>query len=589
MVTETLRHVGCILVACYVACASAPSAALQEDPVAQSPVPSSTEIRNLFLLGKVWGYLKYHHPDVSRGCFDWDSVMLRVAEKVASIPTHEAAQAEIAAWVTGLGGNHSDCSIDTTNTRHFSVRKDWIADAVFLSDALRAALGSVESESRRARHRYVGLATGVGNPYFIEEPYSDAAPLDWRYRLLSLFRYWNIIEYWFPYRNLISTDWDAVLLEFIPRFLGAKDEKQYVLELMALIARVEDGHANLYTNSEARPPGGTRHIAADIRYVEGNFLVWRVHDTDERKQSVATDENHLQYGDIVLAVDGRAVEDLANASSSYYGASNLVALQRQIARNLLRGSKQEVVVTVDRDGVVEDLTLMRTSDNAARRHSHDRDGETLQILLDDVAYLKLSSIDAERIDEYVNEVAGLKGLIIDIRNYPSSFVVFAIGAHLVNADTPFARFTIGDLNAPGTFRYTDPISLEPRAPQVGGKVIILVDETSQSQAEYTAMAFRAAPSAVVIGTQTAGADGNVSRIDLPGGYTTGISGIGVFYPDKTPTQKIGIVPDIEIRPTIDGLRSGRDEILERAVKEILGDSVTEEKILAATRIPHAPR
>ena len=68
----------------------------------------------------------------------------------------------------------------------------------------------------------------------------------------------------------------------------------------------------------------------------------------------------------------------------------------------------------------------------------------------------------------------------------------------------------------------------------------------------------------MIGSTTAGADGNVSQIPLPGGMQTMISGIGVFYPDKTPTQQVGIVPNIAVRPTIDGIRAGRDEVLEAA-------------------------
>jgi C-terminal processing protease CtpA/Prc len=103
--------------------------------------------------------------------------------------------------------------------------------------------------------------------------------------------------------------------------------------------------------------------------------------------------------------------------------------------------------------------------------------------------------------------------------------------------------------------------------------VILVDERSLSQAEYTAMAFRAARGAIVVGSQTAGADGNVSAFVLPGGLQTMISGIGVFYPDKTPTQRIGIVPDVEVRPTIAGIRAGRDEVLEEAVRQITGESL----------------
>ena len=82
------------------------------------------------------------------------------------------------------------------------------------------------------------------------------------------------------------------------------------------------------------------------------------------------------------------------------------------------------------------------------------------------------------------------------------------------------------------------------------------------------MALRAVPGAKVVGSTTAGADGNVSTIILPGNRSTGISGLGVYYPDGRETQRIGIVPDVVVTPTIEGVREGRDEVLERAVQLI---------------------
>ncbi len=43
---------------------------------------------------------------------------------------------------------------------------------------------------------------------------------------------------------------------------------------------------------------------------------------------------------------------------------------------------------------------------------------------------------------------------------------------------------------------------------------------------------------------------------------------GIYYPDRKKTQKIGIVPDIEFRPTIQGIKEGLDELLEKAIKVI---------------------
>jgi C-terminal processing protease CtpA/Prc len=82
------------------------------------------------------------------------------------------------------------------------------------------------------------------------------------------------------------------------------------------------------------------------------------------------------------------------------------------------------------------------------------------------------------------------------------------------------------------------------------------------------MAYRVHPNATVIGSKTAAADGNVSRFLLPGGINTMITGIGVYYPDGREKQRIGIVPDIEIKPTIQGIINGRDELMEKAIEVI---------------------
>jgi C-terminal processing protease CtpA/Prc len=82
------------------------------------------------------------------------------------------------------------------------------------------------------------------------------------------------------------------------------------------------------------------------------------------------------------------------------------------------------------------------------------------------------------------------------------------------------------------------------------------------------MALRVAPNATVVGSTTAGADGNVSQFTLPGGINTMISGIGVYYPDGKETQQIGIIPDIMIKPTIKGIKQDRDELLEKAIELI---------------------
>jgi C-terminal processing protease CtpA/Prc len=259
----------------------------------------------------------------------------------------------------------------------------------------------------------------------------------------------------------------------------------------------------------------------------------------------------------------------------FYGASNESARMFNIGRSMTRGECGASIIGVRRGS--QELKLKVTRVAPAKADSggktHDLPGPAFRLLSKDVAYLKLSSVKAAEAAHYVEGAAGTKGLIIDIRNNPSEFMVFALKSLLVENNTALARTTAGDLSNPGAFHWGKPISLIPRKPHYSGKIVILVDESSTSQAEYTSMAFRASQGAIVVGSRTAGADGDVSPFPLPGGLQSMIRGKGVFYPDRMPAQRIGIVPDVEAKPTVEGIRAGRDEVLEEAVRQILGTQV----------------
>jgi C-terminal processing protease CtpA/Prc len=284
----------------------------------------------------------------------------------------------------------------------------------------------------------------------------------------------------------------------------------------------------------------------------------------------------LKMGDVITELDGTAIAKLTEEWAPYYSTSNQAARLRDFGRYLTRGECGDAVVGVRRGAENLKVTAKRVSlaINDYSPGTHDLPGPAFRLLSKDVAYLKLSSVKDSDAKDYVQKAVDTKGMIIDIRNYPSSFMVFALGSLLVSSETPFARFTEGDLSNPGAFHWGEVESLKAEQPHYSGKVVILVDETSMSQAEYTAMAFRIAPGAVVVGSTTSGADGNVSPFPLPGGLHAMISGIGVFYPDSTPTQQIGIVPNVKVTPTIAGIRARRDEVLEEALHQILGRQVS---------------
>ena len=527
---------------------------------------TTVQIDNLTTLGKVWGFLKYYHPAITSGSRHWDYDLFRMLPDVLAAGTRDAANVRLVKWIASLGAvsDCKTCAALKSETMHFGPDLNWIDDRSRLGDDLSRTLRSIHGNRPATGSQfYVSLVLGIGNPSFEREPaYATIQLPDAGFQLLALYRFWNIVQYWFPYRDVIDGNWDDVLRGSIAAVATAKTPPEYQRQLMTVIARIHDTHANLWSSLAARPPVGECRIPVDVRFIEG--------------RPVVTDGGgSLERGDIITALDGVPVSKLVQEWSPYYAASNEPTRLRDISRFMTRGACGDSTVGVTRGSDAMTLNVARVKPPASggAAPTHDLPGDTFRKLSDDVAYLKLSSIKGPEVGGYMKSAAGTRGLIIDIRNYPSAFVVFELGQHLVSDQAAFARFTQGDLINPGAFHWGPSVFLKPSAMRYTGKIVILVDEVSQSQAEYTTMAFRAAQGAKVVGSTTAGADGNVSAIPLPGGLRSMISGIGVFYPDKRPTQRIGIVPDIEVRPTIAGIREGRDEVLEAGIREIVGPAV----------------
>ena len=532
---------------------------------------SPAQIDNLVTLAKVWGFLKYHHPAVTEGKHPWDYELFRVMPAVLEARDRATAARAMVAWIDRIG-EPAACSpcASLPNDPALQPPVSWTRDRERLGDELVSRLQRIyQSRPVADEQYYVSFAPVVRNPRFANEaPYAHLANPDAGYRLLALFRFWNAFESWFPYRDLIDGSWDDALAEFIPRIALAANVPQYERALLQLAARVGDGHVGVTGAEDNRPPTGECRLPVALRYCEGRFVVHAYADSSQQYTC------GLEKGDVIVSIDGEPVDSLVAMMAPFYGASNETARMHRISFQLSNGNCGPCKVRVERDGVPVEVLSRRDPQagmNVWAGAAHDLPGPTFQLLAQNVAYFKLSTVSQNDARGYIERAMGTRGLIIDIRNYPGAFMVFELGGHLVAEKTPFARFTRGDPSNPGAFLWTETVGVQPLAPRYEGKVVILVDESSVSQSEYTAMAFRAVPGAVVMGSQTAGADGNVSRLALPGGLQVTMSGIGVFYPDRRPTQRIGIVPDIVVSPTLRGIRGGVDEVLEAAVRHIVGE------------------
>jgi C-terminal processing protease CtpA/Prc len=172
----------------------------------------------------------------------------------------------------------------------------------------------------------------------------------------------------------------------------------------------------------------------------------------------------------------------------------------------------------------------------------------------------------EDLPQMMKDLINTKAIIFDLRNYPE-FIWDELVGYFNREKKVAASYTQPDLTYPGRFIKFNADSIGRKNPSpYKGKVVILMNEETQSRGEAFVMALQTIDGAITVGRQTSGADGNVSDFTFFDDKTTWITGLGVFYPDGRETQRIGIIPDIEVSPTVEDIRMGRDAILDKAVE-----------------------
>lgn len=531
------------------------------------PELTQVVVTDLELLGRIWGFLKYYHPAIATGDYNWDYELFRMLPDYLRAKDVNQRNAVLSAWIEKYG-KPALCERCRPTDKDAVLKPDlsWI-DRSDLSDVLKISLHYIYNNRTQGNNYYITSVPGVGNPEFTNEnayenmPYPDAG-----FRLLSLYRYWNMIEYFAPYKALTDKNWSDVLKEYITKFLNAKNELEYELAALQVIGELDDTHANLWGGKDkVEEFRGNNFAPFKAAFVEDKLVV------TEYLNPEFSDEAKLKAGDVITQINGRSVERIVDSLKPYYPASNLPTKLRDMASDMLRSSQNSLHLSYVSEGQAyeNDVPLYDRSElNIYRLYKVNKNEKSFKLLDGNIGYVTLANIKQEDISEIKKTFENTKGIIIDIRNYPSFFVPFALGSYFVSQITPFVKFSVANLNNPGEFQMKLPLSIPGGKNGYRGKLVVLVNEISQSQAEYTAMAFRAGVNTTIVGSTTAGADGNVSTIFLPGGLRTLISGIGVYYPDGTETQRVGIVPDVELKPSIEGVKAGRDELLEKAVEII---------------------
>lgn len=392
-----------------------------------------------------------------------------------------------------------------------------------------------------------------------EKPYAEMVAPDVSYRLLGLFRLWSVIDRFYPFKNLIG-DWDAVLREFIPRFETAEGADAYARTVIELSARIEDGHVQVTGPPAVWDVVGARSLPLEVRPVEGRFIV-----TAKAKELPA--DIQIAIGDEIVTVDGEPLADRVKRLWKYFPASTEEARRTRVVERAVRGPRDSVADLGVRDagGNVRDVKIARV-----RLLHLANDRPVWRVLDHKIGYIDLTRLLPRQVDEALDAVKNSRALIFDMRGYPTE-IGYSTAARINRKNATAGALFIRPQISPATpdqsnARYSFEQRLESTdKPKYTAPTAMLIDDRTFSQGELTALWFQAASGTAFIGSNSAGEDGVTTATVLPGGIEVVFTGDEFRPIDGRRLQRVGIAPDVRIKPTIRGIRSGKDEVLDAAV------------------------
>lgn len=532
---------------------------------------SDIQTESLYKLCKVWGYTKYYHPAVISGELNWDAELFRVMPDILKAETSDKANEVLINWLeifpvkSEQAERKEDWKKIQKETGEQILDTMWIKDSTFLGKDLSDYLCSMSELYISDRENSYASFDEIGVVSFENEKMYEVSDGDMGMYLLGLFRFWNMYEYYSPNIEITVDDWDKVLLDSIPLVANATDYRSYVIAIAQVVSKTGDAHITIADEDRLLYYYyGQYFLPCDIKMIDGQAVVTQVRKNEEQ----------LMPGDILLKVDGMEIQDRIEEQSKYHALSEPNKILNQMKHLLLETEKNQAEVQILRETKTKTLQVKTLEYQYAYRNPFENG------ILEStkIGYIDPSALKNGDLEKLMKEYKNTEGIIVDLRHYPSTVITYLLSEYIIPRQTVFSYIGMPNQAMPGAFYNQEMLAgkgvmkeqmdgirtFEPYQ----GKVVILMDEGSQSQSEFAIMALRQAPNATVVGSPSIGADGNVVKVSLPGRVIFGMSSLGVYTPEGGQTQRCGLKPDIECYPTLDGIKAGKDELIEKAIEVI---------------------
>lgn len=517
--------------------------------------------------GKIWGFVKFYHHNVQQNKVDWDSVFVKYYNDVkntADTSVYNSVVAKMlneAGTVNLIGKPFKYWPKDTTVC---NLDFKWIDNSKFLNAENKTRLTNIIKFYKPSENKYIKKEEGYDYKSIYKSWVKGISIPDESHSFLMFFNYWNRINYFFAYKKLMDVQWDSTLIQFIPKIQKTSGKKDIYFTIAELTTKIDDGHG-FYSNNIIAKKYGIWLL--QCYQFDGKIFVIEKNDS-------LTKFLNIYPGEEVLKINGIDASKRFNEIKKITPGSNKLYINNWTGRMIMSARYDTITnfLLKDTNGLEKDISINFDTTfyrKLLKAYTAIPMHQPFYIINNKYGYIDAGNMTNRKLKEAFKEFRNTEAIIIDHRNYGGPSRDF-YALRMTNKNVTFSNLYIGDSKYPGSFILTKQklhfsfASLFFR--KYKGKIVVLIDEGTMSGMEFQTMCFQAVKNAKVIGRNSAGADGGRYAFLANPFFNAGYTGDAVFYPDGRQTQRIGIVPDIYVQPSLNDAKKNKDTILDRAIQ-----------------------
>jgi hypothetical protein len=394
------------------------------------------------------------------------------------------------------------------------------------------------------------------------EPLNTFTIDDMPTRLAAVVATWGTLWIFYPYFSDQHIDWITTLPTALQEAAAARTPHDTHVALSHLVVQLRDNHGKV--THPAAPTAGTLPLTfrkfGDEIVVNGGLVEYL---------------KEIPVGSELLEIDRKPALEAydrvrGQISAATEGLREYMTLLRM--RMGYQGSFMPLRIR-SLDGRVTDHILPLVSDDFYAPMNREPRPTNGAELIPGVYYLDLSTLQAAAWEKLLPTIVRAKALILDFRGFVNGTAV-EVMSHLATQELSSPIWQTPVIPSVGKISYiTGHWEIRPQEPRLTAKLVALADARVMSSVETILQIFVENKLGTLVGETTGGTNGNIAVADVPGGYNVRFTAIRASSATGSTVQGHGFEPDYVVHPTLEGIRAGRDEILEVGIataKQLIG-------------------